>query len=182
MAWNPSLAVTGIEKIVDNLRAEVISKQVDALAWASPDPNNPLTPFTIFYRSYIGHFLKTRPHLYIVRITPRFQQRDDDVFVTLQLLIEGEIEAVGVAVDTAESMAADVVAYWVAIDSIIRNVSSETLLAGVETADKAQVKVNDWDVIPFESSPIDTDGNSSASFINAPNMTVEIQYYERILG
>lgn len=177
MAWNPSLAVTSVEQIIDNLRAEVMAKQVEALAWAGMS----LTPFTIFYRSYIGHFLNTRPHLYIVRISPKFQQRDYDVFVTLQLVIEGEIEATGPSIDAAESMTSDVVAHWVALDSIIRNISAEALLSGVENADFAGVKVSDWDVIPFEGGPIDT-ANSPATFINAPQMTVEIQYYERILG
>lgn len=178
MAYNPSLAVTSLERIIDNFRAEVMAQQAVALGWAS---TTPLTPFTKFYRSYIGHFLEDYPHLYFVRLTPKFQQRDEDVFVTLQLLIEGEIEATGPAIDTAESMMADVVAYWTALDSIVRNMSTVALLNGAGNADKAQIKVNDWDVIPFASGPIDK-SNAPTQFINAPQMTAEIQYYERILG
>lgn len=177
-----AIEVLSITQVIDNLRAEVIAQQVAVLRRLYPDRN--LVPFTKFYRSYVGHFLKDYPHLYVVRVRPSFREDDFDVLVTLDILIEGEIEARGPATATAEALMVDVMRYWSALDSIIRNISMDALLQGAENVtnvDKARVIVNDWDTIPLDGGPVGPT-DPQAVFINAPQMSIQIQYWERANG
>jgi hypothetical protein len=124
MTWEPELNVVDLTPVVDNLLGYIEDNQTDALEWASAGGLAPLTT----YKNAAGRLSTIYPQLIVLTQTDSGEVGTDSLAST-EFVLRIETAVMG----TADELPTVTKQYDLAIRSMLVNVPSEMLCAGMKT-------------------------------------------------
>lgn len=124
--WTPKQNTFDVSRVVENLFDYLEEQQEDALIWADPERN--LKPIAKFYPSAVGRVKTIFPSVSLLDKSLETDDSEDMLVGDLRLRFETVIQG-----GDSDALVKDAESYAAALDTMLANVSSETLCKGSKT-------------------------------------------------
>lgn len=131
MTWAPRYKVIDLSQIADNLLGYIETVQEDALEWAG-GPG--MIPFTKFYTNASGRLQTIFPSLMILAQRAETDLQSEALDAAVQMVLEGTVSG-----PNADELVASTKKYSMAVESMLANIPSETLMANSQQFHKAYI-------------------------------------------
>lgn len=122
MTWTPRTNVIDLTQVADNLLGYVGENDSDALLWAN---GSALPEFAAFYTNASGRLQTIFPSLMVLSQDAETDLTGDILISGLQLTLEGTVSG-----SNADDLVAATKMYAKAVESMLANIPSATLMAG----------------------------------------------------
>lgn len=131
MAWAPALKVIDLSQVADNLLGYIETNQEDALEWAG-GPG--MIPFEKFYTNASGRLQTIFPSLMILAQKAETDLTSEALDAALQMVLEGTVSG-----SNADELVADTKKYSMAVESMLANIPSASLMANSNRYHRAYI-------------------------------------------
>lgn len=164
MPWTPTLNVTDVRPILENLLAFIRTNNADAFLWAH---GSALTAFVTVYNSALGRIKTDFPHLNTVTVERTCEEFDGYLDIVLSFTFEAEITGTDLT-----QLKLNVESYMYGLESMVQNIPHATLLNTMTAAKRFGLDIEIPRVSYGEPSAF------QSNFIWTPTMDVRIKLKE----